>query len=263
MSEIKKKTGTKTGKSTVAAEKKAPAAVKRAAAVVKKRIKSAGVSEPAQGKGAEAVRDKKVTIEDLKRPEYFFNRELSWLKFNLRVLREAEVETTPILERLKFIAITSSNLDEFFMVRVAGLWDQYENGVSRKDPSGLTVREQLRMISQAAHEQMKLESKILVDVLEDLKNAGGPEIKSIAECSEEGREWLENYYQEFVYPVLTPMAVASSRPFPFLGNKALNLAVQLITVDGGESMSVVQVPGLRPRLMEIPVEEKRTFSYLE
>ncbi|MBO5604072.1 MAG: hypothetical protein J5915_01695, partial [Acidaminococcaceae bacterium] len=109
MSEIKKKTGTKTGKSTVAAERKAPAAVKRAAAVVKKRIKSAAVSEPVQNKAVATVREKKVTKADLQRPEYFFNRELSWLKFNLRVLREAEVETTPILERLKFIAITSSN----------------------------------------------------------------------------------------------------------------------------------------------------------
>ena len=173
------------------------------------------------------------------------------------------MKTTPILERLKFIAITSSNLDEFFMVRVAGLWDQYENGVTSKDPSGLTVREQLRMISQAAHEQMKLESKILTDVLEDLKKAGGPQIKTIEECSDEGKEWLENYYQEVVYPVLTPMAVDASRPFPFLGNKTLNLAVQLITVDGEESMSVVQVPSLLPRLIEIPVEEKRTFIYLE
>ena len=179
------------------------------------------------------------------------------------LLAERVREAFPSMERLRFVSIFTSNLDEFFMVRVAGLWDQYENGVSSKDPSGLTVREQLRMISQAAHEQMKLESKILTDVLEDLKKAGGPEIKSIEDCSEEGKEWLENYYQETVYPVLTPMAVDASRPFPFLGNKTLNLAVQLVTVDGEESMSVVQVPSLLPRLIEIPVEEKRTFIYLE
>ena len=266
MSESKNKTGIKTKRNVVAAEKKTATAVKKAAAVVKKRIKNAAASVSEQEKTADktaAAKAVKVSKADLKRPEYFFNRELSWLKFNLRVLREAEVKTTPILERLKFIAITSSNLDEFFMVRVAGLWDQYENGVTSKDPSGLTVREQLRMISQAAHEQMKLESKILTDVLEDLKKAGGPQIKTIEECSDEGKEWLENYYQEVVYPVLTPMAVDASRPFPFLGNKTLNLAVQLITVDGEESMSVVQVPSLLPRLIEIPVEEKRTFIYLE
>ena len=266
MSESKSKAGTGTKRNVAAAEKKTATAVKRAAAVVKKRIKSAAANASVQDKTADktaATKVKKVSKADLNRPEYFFNRELSWLKFNLRVLREAEVKTTPILERLKFIAITSSNLDEFFMVRVAGLWDQYENGVTRKDPSGLSVREQLRMISQAAHEQMKLESKILTDVLDDLKKAGGPEIKSIDACSDEGKEWLENYYQEVVYPVLTPMAVDASRPFPFLGNKTLNLAVQLITVDGEESMSVVQVPSLLPRLIEIPVEEKRTFIYLE
>lgn len=78
---------------------------------------------------------------DLNKPEYFFNRELSWLKFNLRVLKEAAVKTTPLLERLKFVAITASNLDEFFMVRVAGLWDKWEDGINQRDASGLTVKE--------------------------------------------------------------------------------------------------------------------------
>ena len=150
MSESKSKSGTGTKRNVVAAEKKTATSVKRAAAVVKKRIKSAAANASVQDKTADktaATKVKKVSKADLNRPEYFFNRELSWLKFNLRVLREAEVKTTPILERLKFIAITSSNLDEFFMVRVAGLWDQYENGVTRKDPSGLSVREQLRMMT--------------------------------------------------------------------------------------------------------------------
>ena len=142
MSESKSKTGTGTKRNAATAAKKTTTAVKKAAAVVKKRIKSAAAGVPVENKTAAKVN--KITKADLSRPEYFFNRELSWLKFNLRVLREAEVKTTPILERLKFIAITSSNLDEFFMVRVAGLWDQYENGVTRKDPSGLSVREQLR-----------------------------------------------------------------------------------------------------------------------
>ena len=84
---------------------------------------------------------------DLNKPEYFFNRELSWLKFNLRVLKEAAVKTTPLLERLKFVAITASNLDEFFMVRVAGLWDKWEDGINQRDASGLTVKEQLDEIS--------------------------------------------------------------------------------------------------------------------
>jgi polyphosphate kinase len=202
-------------------------------------------------------------VRDLNRPEYFFNRELSWLKFNLRVLREAEVKTTPLLERLKFIAISASNLDEFFMVRVAGLWDQLESGVKRRDPSGLTVREQLTEISVAAHDMMRLQSRMLEGLLKELKKAGGPEIRKYSACSEAGREWLENYYREVVYPVLTPMAVDASRPFPFLGNKTLNLAVQLVTAKGEESMSVVQVPSVLPRLIEVVPEEKRTFIYLE
>ena len=85
---------------------------------------------------------------DLNKPEYFFNRELSWLKFNLRVLKEAAVKTTPLLERLKFVAITASNLDEFFMVRVAGLWDKWEDGINQRDASGLTVKEQLDEIKK-------------------------------------------------------------------------------------------------------------------
>ncbi|MBM6984538.1 MAG: RNA degradosome polyphosphate kinase [Acidaminococcaceae bacterium] len=202
-------------------------------------------------------------VRDLDRPEYFFNRELSWLKFNLRVLREAEVKTTPLLERLKFIAISASNLDEFFMVRVAGLWDQLESGVKRRDPSGLTVREQLTEISLAAHDMMRLQSRMLAGLLKELKKAGGPEIRKYSACSEAGREWLENYYREVVYPVLTPMAVDASRPFPFLGNKTLNLAVQLITAKGEESMSVVQVPSVLPRLIEVVPERNRTFLYLE
>lgn len=207
--------------------------------------------------------EKQNLAPDLNRPEYFFNRELSWLKFNLRVLREAEVKTTPLLERLKFVAISASNLDEFFMVRVAGLWDQLESGVQRLDPSGMTVRQQLTEISRAAHDMMRLQSRMLANLLRELKDAGGPEIKACRDCSAAGREWLENYYREVVYPVLTPMAVDASRPFPFLGNKTLNLAVQLVTAKGEESMSVVQVPSVLPRLLEVLPEEKRSFIYLE
>ena len=98
---------------------------------------------------------------DLTKPEYFYNRELSWLKFNLRVLKEASLKDIPLLERLKFIAITASNLDEFFMVRVAGLWDNFDNGIDMRDASGLSVKEQLDAIAEAAHDQVKIQSKYL------------------------------------------------------------------------------------------------------
>lgn len=199
---------------------------------------------------------------NLNKPEYFFNRELSWLKFNLRVLREAGVKTTPLLERLKFVAITASNLDEFFMVRVAGLWDQYENGINKRDAAGLTVKAQLEEISKAAHDQMKLLNKYLLSLVKELREAG-IYICRVSELSEKGRRWLEAYYQEEIFPVLTPMAVDASRPFPFLANKTLNLAVDLTNQEGEDSMGIVQVPSVLPRLLEVPGEEKRSFVFLE
>lgn len=199
---------------------------------------------------------------NLNKPEYFFNRELSWLKFNLRVLREAGVKTTPHLERLKFVAITASNLDEFFMVRVAGLWDQYENGINKRDAAGLTVKAQLEEISKAAHDQMKLLNKYLLSLVKELREAG-IYICRVSELSEKGRRWLEAYYQEEIFPVLTPMAVDASRPFPFLANKTLNLAVELTNQEGEDSMGIVQVPSVLPRLLEVPGEEKRSFVFLE
>lgn len=199
---------------------------------------------------------------NLNKPEYFFNRELSWLKFNLRVLREAGVKTTPLLERLKFVAITASNLDEFFMVRVAGLWDQYENGINKRDAAGLTVKAQLEEISKAAHDQMKLLNKYLLSLVKELREVG-IYICRVSELSEKGRRWLEAYYQEEIFPVLTPMAVDASRPFPFLANKTLNLAVELTNQEGEESMGIVQVPSVLPRLLEVPGEEKRSFVFLE
>lgn len=199
---------------------------------------------------------------NLNKQEYFFNRELSWLKFNLRVLREAGVKTTPLLERLKFVAITASNLDEFFMVRVAGLWDQYENGINKRDAAGLTVKAQLEEISKAAHDQMKLLNKYLLSLVKELREAG-IYICRVSELSEKGRRWLEAYYQEEIFPVLTPMAVDASRPFPFLANKTLNLAVELTNQEGEDSMGIVQVPSVLPRLLEVPGEEKRSFVFLE
>lgn len=199
---------------------------------------------------------------NLNKPEYFFNRELSWLKFNLRVLREAGVKTTPLLERLKFVAITASNLDEFFMVRVAGLWDQYENGINKRDAAGLTVKAQLEEISKAAHDQMKLLNKYLLSLVKELRETG-IYICRVSELSEKGRRWLEAYYQEEIFPVLTPMAVDASRPFPFLANKTLNLAVELTNQEGEDSMGIVQVPSVLPRLLEVPGEEKRSFVFLE
>lgn len=199
---------------------------------------------------------------DLTKPEYFYNRELSWLKFNLRVLKEAMVKDTPLLERLKFIAISASNLDEFFMVRVAGLWSNFDSGVEKRDASGMSVHEQLVAISQAAHEQVRTQTKSLIALMAEM-DAVKLHFRRVKDLSEMGKDWLEEYYREVVFPVLTPMAVDASRPFPFLANKTLNLAVELIKADGEHSMGLIQVPSVLDRIVEVEPEGKRTFVFLE
>ena len=199
---------------------------------------------------------------DLNKPEYFYNRELSWLKFNLRVLKEAMFKEAPLLERLKFIAISASNLDEFFMVRVAGLWNSLDNGVEKLDATGLSVKEQLEAISESAHEQIRTQTKYLMALLGEM-DAVGLHFRRVENLSDVGKDWLEEYYREVIYPVLTPMAVDASRPFPFLANKTQNLAVELIKSDGEQSMGLIQVPSVLDRILEIPSEERRTFVFLE
>lgn len=199
---------------------------------------------------------------DLTKHEYFYNRELSWLKFNLRVLKEAMVKDTPLLERLKFIAISASNLDEFFMVRVAGLWSNFDSGVEKRDASGMSVHEQLVAISQAAHEQVRTQTKSLIALMAEM-DAVKLHFRRVKDLSELGKDWLEEYYREVVFPVLTPMAVDASRPFPFLANKTLNLAVELIKADGEHSMGLIQVPSVLNRIVEVEPEGKRTFVFLE
>lgn len=199
---------------------------------------------------------------ELNKPEYFYNRELSWLKFNLRVLKEAMFKDAPLLERLKFIAISASNLDEFFMVRVAGLWNSLDNGVEKLDAAGLSVRDQLESIADSAHEQVRTQTKYLLALLGEM-DAVGLHFRRVESLTDMGKDWLEEYYREVIYPVLTPMAVDASRPFPFLANKTQNLAVELIKSDGEHSMGLIQVPSVLDRILEVPPEERRTFVFLE
>ena len=199
---------------------------------------------------------------DLNKPEYFYNRELSWLKFNLRVLKEAMFKEAPLLEMLTFIANPASHLDHFFMVRVAGLWNSLDNGVEKLDATGLSVKEQLEAISESAHEQIRTQTKYLMALLGEM-DAVGLHFRRVENLSDVGKDWLEEYYREVIYPVLTPMAVDASRPFPFLANKTQNLAVELIKSDGEQSMGLIQVPSVLDRILEIPSEERRTFVFLE
>lgn len=196
-------------------------------------------------------------------PEFFFNRELSWIKFNRRVLGEADVKHKPLLERLKFIAITSSNLDEFFMIRVAGLKHQFEGGVNKTDAAGLTVRQQLAGIAEDTHELVKLKYRYLKNILQELE-AADIHFADINSLDDRGLEWVENYFDNTIFPVITPMAVDAGHPFPFLANRSLNLAVFLGRERGETHAAVIQVPGVLPRIIEVPSEgSRRQFVFLE
>ena len=161
-------------------------------------------------------------------PEYFENRELSWIKFDQRVLNEARDKSIPLLERLKFVSITSSNLDEFFMVRVASLKDMVHAGYKKRDIAGMTATEQLDAISEKTHELVEKQYHTFNRSLVPLMDEEGIHIVAEYEdLSEAQAEFVDRYFMEEIYPVLTPMAVDASRPFPLIRNKTLNIAALL------------------------------------
>jgi polyphosphate kinase len=195
--------------------------------------------------------------------EYFLNRELSWLKFNSRVLQEANDKSTPVLERLRFIAITSSNLDEFFMIRVAGLKHQFDGGVYKTDASGMTVREQLYQITEYTQDLVKVQYRYLRSILQELESYD-IHFKTVDTLSKQERSWIERYFNQIIYPVITPLAVNASHPFPFLANRSLNLAVLLLRERNDISTAVIQVPSVLPRIVEVPGNNgRKSFVFLE
>ncbi len=207
--------------------------------------------------------------KDYLKPEYYENRELSWLKFNGRVLNEARDKSIPLLERLKFISITSSNLDEFFMVRVASLKDMVHAGYKKKDIAGMTAIEQLEAINKDTRALVETQySTYNRSLLPLLKNQGIEIIDRFEELTKEQEEYVDRYFEENVYPVLTPMAVDASRPFPLIRNKTLNLAALLSKKDdtkGEVEFATVQVPSVLSRIIQIPAtkEGMRSFILLE
>ncbi len=194
--------------------------------------------------------------------DYYLNRELSWLKFNLRVLREAQDKRNPLLERVRFIGITGANLDEFYMIRVAGLRQQLESGVNKRDPSGRTVEEQLREIAADARELVKKQYNYLRVLRREMEKED-ISFSTVEQLPAKNRAWTEEYFRHTIYPVLTPLAVDSSHPFPFLLSRSLNLAVELR--QGKEvKMAVIQVPSVLPRIVETPASGRtRWFVFLE
>lgn len=201
-----------------------------------------------------ARRRAKRRTRDEVRPVYF-NRELSWLAFNRRVLEQAQSSRHPLLERVRFLAIFSNNLDEFFEIRVAGLIQQADSGVSEPGPDGLDANEQLRririIVDSLLEEQYQCWHHQLVPAL----SAAGIRFRMADELSAREFAWVRGYFHQQVYPVLTPLAIDQAHPFPQLGNKTLNVVVALAnpahaTLD--QSIAILPVPRILPRIVSIP-----------
>ncbi len=186
------------------------------------------------------------------RPENFTNRELSWLEFNKRILGEAKDEINPLFERMKFLSITASNLDEFFIVRMASLKDMVHAGYEKPDMSGMSADRQLTVLYEETHAFMK-EQYAVYHVLrtQELQKSGLALIDYDA-VTEEEEEYLDLYFRKNIYPVLTPMAIDSSRPFPLIRNRSLNIAAMVENKDKEIEFATVQVPSVLPRIITLP-----------
>lgn len=194
-------------------------------------------------------------------PDNFTNRELSWLEFNQRILGEARDRKNPLFERMKFLSITASNLDEFFMVRIASLKDMVNAGYQKKDIAGMTAQEQLRALNEKmqafCEKQYTTYNRALLPKLSE----EGLEIISFSELSEKEMDFLEEYFHKNIYPVLTPMAIDSSRPFPLIQNKTLNIAALIKSRNKDKKekkeydIATVQVPSVLPRVILLPQKD--------
>ncbi len=192
-----------------------------------------------------------LSQEDLNDPRLFINRELSLLEFQRRVLDEARDESNPLLERVKFLAILGSNLDEFFMVRVAGLGKQVDAGVIDLPPDGMTPAEQLAAIRKVAWQLMAEARECLRDDLLPQLDKAGIHILDYSALTDRQKESLDSYFEEVVFPVLTPLAFDPGHPFPHISNLSLNLAVVIRDQDGQDLFARIKVPGTLPRLVPI------------
>lgn len=191
------------------------------------------------------------------------NRELSWLDFNGRVLEEAVEKANPIMERCNFLSITASNLDEFFMVRVAGVLDQIHHGIKSRDASGLTPSEVMNRLSEKIHEFAKKQYNSYNRSIIPSLRASKIVFKETEDLDGDQKTFTDEYFHKVVFPVITPMAVDTSRPFPLLANKSLNIAVRLTNSNNEDFFAVVQVPSILPRFLELPSHTGRAFILLE
>ena len=206
------------------------------------------------------------------RPENILNRELSWLAFNERVLEEAEDPTVPLLERVKYLAIVSSNWDEFFMVRVAGIWRQIDAEITQPGPDGRTPRQMLEAVSSRIHQLATRQHKVFHKTLEPLLNAEGIFIHKPEDLDEAQRDFTRDYFVRNLLPLITPLAVDPGHPFPRLGNRVLVLMAELEAEDSLDDetlpvsgLAIIHVPtAMTPRFLRIPsVAGQQVFMILE
>ncbi len=204
----------------------------------------------------------KVAAIDLGSPARFINREISWLGFNERVLEEAYNVNHPLLERLRFLSISANNLDEFFMVRVAGLRGQVRAGVKTASPEGLTPAQQLVAINERVAKLMRWQQEKWLDLTIEMKEVGLTVINADGIRPGE-RAWLDNYFTEHLYPVLSPIAIDPAHPFPFIPNRGLSIVVELLRGEGKSQINgLIPIPALVERFIRLPGEEAR-FIRLE
>lgn len=192
----------------------------------------------------------------------YINRELSWIEFNKRVLNISEDIETPLFERLKFIAITSSNFDEFFMVRVGSLNDQINAGFLEEDPSGMNPREQIRNIFTYSNKIVERQYSSFETIKRELLSKG-IEFAEISQLEKEEKRYIDDYYEENIYPVLTPILVDKRVHSPLVMNKSLNIATLLEGAKGKVYLGTVQVPAVLGRYIEVPSKSRRKFVMLE
>ncbi len=204
-------------------------------------------------------------IASIDRTILFVNREQSWLAFNRRVLEEAQDPTTPLLERVKFLAISSTNLDEFFEIRVAGVMELVDAGLQGENPDGIKPQEELERVRTDAHAFTAAMHRTWREmILPDLAKAG-IEFRPIRQLALAQQKWIDSYFRKDIYPILTPLAVDPAHPFPVLLNKSLNLVVLLLDPRQARRthrMAVVQVPRSLPRILRLPeIDGQRAYVF--
>ncbi|KAB0680935.1 RNA degradosome polyphosphate kinase [Aureimonas leprariae] len=230
-------------------------------------VSVASIKERLEANSVEAIPPvlaEPVTADAAPPAERFINRELSWLQFNRRVLEESQNEAHPLLERLRFLSISAGNLDEFFMVRVAGLAAQVRAGLQLKSDDGLTPQGQLDRVLEEVDRLQEEQQASLAALVKELRSAH-IHIVAAGELKKDDRAWLEQHFTEAIFPVLTPLSVDPSHPFPFIPNLGFSVALALVRERDGQKMSaLLRLPVALPRFVEMPrvPDDPNTFRFV-